>query len=69
MNEPRLPTYDAIVPVTFDYAQGLAIQRDCVIHRNAAGEVYCFHSPLEHGPVHCDFCETPGNRVYLETYE
>jgi hypothetical protein len=36
-----------------------------VVHRNAQGEVYCFHSPLEHGPVRCDLCETPGTRVYL----
>jgi hypothetical protein len=37
-----------------------------VVHRNADGEVYCFHSPLEHGPVRCDLCQTPGTRVYLE---
>ena len=37
-----------------------------VTHRNANGDVYAFHSPLEDGPVRCEWCETPGNRVYLE---
>ena len=37
-----------------------------VVHKNADGEVFCFHSPLERSPVHCDLCETPGTRVYLE---
>jgi hypothetical protein len=37
-----------------------------VTHRNAAGEVFAWHSPLDDGPVCCSICES-GARVYLNT--
>lgn len=43
----------------------LGADRMVVVHRDATGEPYCFHSPLETGPVHCTLCETPGARVAL----
>jgi hypothetical protein len=38
---------------------------DCVVHLDADGQPYAFHSPLQRGPVSCSLCETPGTRVYV----
>jgi hypothetical protein len=37
-----------------------------VAHRDANGDIYAFHSPLEHGPIHCEVCEVPGARIWLD---
>jgi hypothetical protein len=55
--------------IVFDEIEEMEFREDSkitslVVHRNTEGVVYCCHSPLEHGPVHCDLCET-GTRVYL----
>jgi hypothetical protein len=54
------PAFDAVVcaEVDGDY-------RDVVVHRNATG-TFAFHSPLVNGSIHCDICEKPGTKVYLE---
>jgi hypothetical protein len=55
---------DAIV-----MTDALGADRMVVVHRDATGEPYCFHSPLESGPVHCTLCETPGVRVAMVVEE
>lgn len=54
------PHPDAIV-----MTDALGSDRMVVVHRDATGEPYCFHSPLASGPVHCALCETPGTRVAM----
>ena len=36
-----------------------------VRHLDADGTMFAAHTPLDRGPIHCTFCETPGNRVYM----
>jgi len=55
------PRFDEVVQVELDDASRI----DLVLHSNAAGLLFAWHSPLERGPVHCELCETPGTRVYL----
>jgi hypothetical protein len=54
------PNFDAVIcaDVDGDY-------RDVVVHRNATDTV-AFHSPLVNGSIHCDICEKPGTKVWLE---
>lgn len=54
------PVFDAVIGAWVD-----GDSRDVVVHRNAAGATFAFHSPLERGPVHCEICEAPGSRVHL----
>jgi hypothetical protein len=58
INENPFP--DAILTTA-----ALGPDRMVVVHRDVSGEPYCFHSPLETGPVHCTLCETPGTRVAM----
>jgi hypothetical protein len=39
--------------------------RALVVHRNVAGELFAYHSPLEVWPITCAICEQPGTRVYV----
>lgn len=59
------PRFDVI-----GQADGTISPQELVVaHRDVNGKVYAFHSPLEQGPVHCDLCEKPGTRVWMEVDE
>ena len=43
---------------------GLPLNFNLVVHRNAAGEPFAWHSPLDASVITCSICEG-GARVYL----
>ena len=59
--EPEVKHFDEVVTVEPEDGPPY----DEVVHRNAQGEIYCFHSPLEHGPIHCDVCTMSGTRIWV----
>lgn len=63
MSDIGLPVFDEIIEME-ELEPGCLVTH-LVVHRNVEGVIYCCHSPLEHGPVHCTFCSTVGNRVYV----
>jgi len=63
MNDPGPPRFDEVMTAELDETDEAL---DLVVHRYASGIIASAHTPLERGPVRCDQCETPGNRVYVK---
>ena len=57
-----MPVFDEVVELDLDEESNVT---SLVVHRNAQGQVYAAHSPLEYGPVDCSLCRTPGTRVWV----
>jgi hypothetical protein len=65
MDELTRPVFDQLLEVELGESEAGIKVSGLVVHRNAEGVIYCCHSPLDNGPVHCDLCETPGFKVWM----
>lgn len=69
MNVEDAPHFDHIVDGDFAFRddRGFPIIEAVTLvrHLDVTGTCFAAHTPLEHGPVHCTICETPGNRIYM----
>lgn len=55
----------------FDYVTQIQIDEknwNLVIHKNAAGEIFAYHTPLTEVPITCSICAN-GARVYISPEE
>lgn len=69
MMNSEQPSWDDLIDGEFHFRDDRDLHHmqkiSLVRHFDVNGTMYAAHTPLETGPVHCTFCETPGNRVML----